>query len=87
MTENKFKVLDELDIDRNIWDRIKTPSDTPTEETKGLYRRKEEQLNRNNFLVAWRWSGCDSNQKSMKDKRKAERLYNELTIDGWPSAA
>ena len=39
------------------------------------------------FCVAWKWGGHYPNKKMLFCSKGAERLYNELTINGWQSAA
>ena len=98
MTENN-KTPDKFElaapkIDLEVWDKIKSSYDQQSGEQKRMYQAKASKhvlktlkIYPHQFLVAWQWNGCYRNQKKMLDDKKAQRLYDEITINGWNSDA
>lgn len=67
--------------------KIRETTDIETGETKCLFEMENTDDKREDYpkkyLVKWQWAGRFENRKTMYDRDKALRLYDDISLSGW----
>ena len=79
LKKNKEKIRSDKNRDSKEWKEL-TMTEAPAEQLE----KHPEYPKR--YIVKWQWKNCKPNQKKFWDRKKAERFYECMDIDGWQAA-